>query len=180
MASKKRDAPMSSILRILFGYIIACLFAGIAIVMFVKTPAELLSLQTDDRIAFAVSAGTLVLAAATQSAYFATPFALIALLTANMLSIRSALFYVIIGAAISLLGLAALHAGEPAFSNTILNPYAITAYTVSGLVGGYVFWLLGVKKKPRTKPHASPKREPPENKNNKTKKPEKRLPAAYP
>jgi hypothetical protein len=84
----------------------------------------------------------LTLAAATQSAVFAAPFALVAAAIAEWQSLRGLLYYVIVGLAISAGGFAAIYAGEPPGPATIVNSYAASAYAVAGLVGGIIYWLL--------------------------------------
>ncbi len=133
---------MRTILRALVAFAFACLIAGLVIVLFVNTPAELMTLPLAQRLQSLESTGILILAAATHSAIFAAPFALIAILLGAILKNSSIFFYSLAGLAISLFGFAALHLGTTTQATTILNLYAGSAYALSGLVGGYVYWLL--------------------------------------
>lgn len=133
---------IGTLLRVLFGFVMACLAAGFVKVMFVMTPPELLTLPENvmyDRLG---DAGVLSLAAATQSAVFAAPFALVAAAIAEWQGLRSLLYYLAIGLAISAGGFTALYAAEIENQPSIVNSYAMTAYTFAGLAGGVVYWLL--------------------------------------
>ena len=130
---------MSSLLRIVFAFALACLAAGLVQVLFVKTPADLLALPIHDRAPFLESAGRLTLVAATQSAYFAAPFALIAVITSYALGIKNRWFYTLTGLAIAALALFALFRLEPDNTPTLLNSRAALAFGLSGLIGGWVY-----------------------------------------
>jgi len=135
------QSEMSSILRTIFGYALACLTAAAVVVLFVKTPAQLLALPQAEQLQTLESTGLLILAAATHSAVFALPFALIAILIGILFKSNKALFYSAAGVAISLFGFAALYFSDPARTQALLNSYALTAYALSGLLGGYAYWL---------------------------------------
>ena len=75
---------IGGLFRVLFGFIVACLVAGAATVAFVITPADIATLPAELRPDRLSSAGTLSLLAATHSAIFAAPFALIALVIAEV------------------------------------------------------------------------------------------------
>ena len=132
---------MSSVLRSLFGYALACLTAAAVVVLFVKTPAQLLALPQAEQLQMLESTGLLILAAATHSAVFALPFALIAILIGILFKSNKALYYSAAGVAISLFGFATLYFSDPTHTQALLNPYAGTAYALSGLLGGYAYWL---------------------------------------
>jgi hypothetical protein len=132
----------ATLLRVLFGFLIACLIAGFVQAGFVMTPVELYSLPENvmyDRLG---DAGILALVAATQCAVFAAPFALIAAAVGEWQGIRSIFFYTFIGLAIALGGFTALYASEVNGQASIVNGYAITTFAVTGIVGGLVYWLL--------------------------------------
>lgn len=132
----------ATLLRVLFGFLIACLVAGLVKVGFVLPPLEVLALPDNvmyDRLG---DGGLLTLVAATQSAVFAAPFALVAAAIAEWQSFRSVFFYLLIGLAISVGGFAAIYASELAKEPSIANGYAMTAYGLSGLAAGLVYWLL--------------------------------------
>lgn len=130
-----------SLARGILGFIAAALAAGVVQVLFVTGldivrpgPAPIESM------------GLLVLLAATQSAVFAAPFALLAVIVATLLPTRGSLYFMGAGLAIALGGFFAQHAGESG-PNTVLNRYALSAYAVSGLLAGLVYWLVSVPKR---------------------------------
>ena len=133
---------MITLLRVLFGFIVACLVAGLVTVAFVVTPADLAGLPAEAQPERFGNAGVLSLLAATHSAIFAFPFAIIAIGVAEMSAIRTWLSYALFGVAIALGGLAAEYANEVAGQPSILNGYALAAYVTMGLAGGLAYWLL--------------------------------------
>jgi hypothetical protein len=130
--------------RIVLGFVLAWLASGIAIVLFVYTPAELasdvLGAPADVGLERLSSAGILSLAAATHHAVFSTVFALIAVLFAEWRGIGSAIYYALAGIVIALIGFLAQYASESGDPG-IVNAYALTAFIVTGLVGGLIYWL---------------------------------------
>jgi hypothetical protein len=133
---------MITLLRVLFGFIVACLVAGLVTVAFVVTPADIAGLPAEAQPERLGNAGLLSLLAATHSAIFAFPFAIIAIGIAEISAIRTWIYYALIGAAIALGGLAAEYANEVAGQPSILNGYALAAYVTVGLAGGLAYWLL--------------------------------------
>lgn len=133
-----------AIVRFILGFIAAALTAGIVQVLFV---AGLDGVRTGGPVPIE-GMGLLVLLAATQSAVFAAPFAVLAAVVAAWLPVRSRFYFLGVGLAIGLGGFFAQHVGESG-PHTILNRYALTAYAVSGLAAGLVYWLAGVPKSPR-------------------------------
>jgi len=133
---------MITLLRVLFGFIIACLVAGLVTVAFVVTPVDIAGLPAEAQPERLGNAGVLSLLAATHSAIFAFPFAIIAIGIAEMSAIRSWLYYAFAGVAIALGGLAAEYANEVGGQPSILNGYAIAAYVTIGLAGGLAYWLV--------------------------------------
>jgi hypothetical protein len=107
------------ILRVLFGFVIACLAAGLTIVFFVYTPAEL---ATSD--------------------VFAAPFALIAAIIAEWRDIRSWTYYVLAGIVIAAIGFLAQYSSEGAGDTSIVNNYATSAFLATGFVAGLAYWLV--------------------------------------
>src|SRR6187549_610944 len=103
---------MVTLLRVLFGFAVACLVAGLATVAFIVSPAELASLPADAQSERLGNAGLLALYTATHSAIFAAPFALVAVGIAELWRVRSWLYYVLVGVVISLGGLSAVYANE--------------------------------------------------------------------
>jgi len=134
-----------AIIRGILGFATAVLVAGAVQVLFVAGPDIAAGL---DRLE---SLGLLALLAATQSAVFSAPFALIAAVLAGWQSVRSVLFYAAAGLVIGLAGFFAQFAGE-AGPETILNRYALTAYLVSGLAAGLAYWYVAVPKSRAARP----------------------------
>lgn len=130
-----------AIVRIVVGYVLACLLAGLALVLHVVTPAELSSLGADHLADRLFDLGSLAAAAATYIAFFALPFALIVAAIGEWFALRGALFYLIAAAAIAAAGFLAQQASEAPGQSTIVNPFAIQAFLITGLVGGLAYWL---------------------------------------
>lgn len=123
--------------RILFGFVLACLAAGAVKVGFAVTPAELAA-SSPDRL---WQAAEWALVSATESAIFAAPFAVIAVLLAEWLGIRSFAYYGIVGILIATAGFAVLIAGRTPETVGLANSYAIAAFLSTGLVAGIVYWI---------------------------------------
>lgn len=132
---------MLTLLRVLFGFAVACLVAGAATVAFVVSPAEIANLPAEAQPERLGNAGILALLAATHSAIFALPFALLVAAVAELRRIRSWLYYALAGAVISLGGLAAVYLNEVTGQPSILNDYALIAFVTVGLLAGLTYWL---------------------------------------
>lgn len=133
---------LGTLSRVIIGFALACLAAGIAIVAFVITPGELANLSGDafdNRLAEFFS---LSLRAGTHAAIFAAPFALILAAIAEWQSLRGPTFYIFGGLAIALAGFLAQHWSETAGQHTVLNDYAIRAFLATGLFSGLAYWLV--------------------------------------
>lgn len=135
-----------ALVRFLFGFVAAMLVAGAVQVLFVAG-SDLLHGMPTSRLE---SLGLLMLLAATQSAVFSAPFAILAAAVAAWLSLRSVLFFAAAGTGIGLAGFFAQYAGE-AGPETILNRYALAAYLASGLAGGLAYGYVAVPKHRRPK-----------------------------
>jgi hypothetical protein len=135
---------LGRIFRVLIGFALASLAAGLTLVLFVYTPVELAGTAgTGARFA---EAGLLALAAATQVAIFSAPFALIAVLAAAGRRRNSAAYFALAGIAIAGVGFWAQYRSEAAGELSILNTYALSAFALTGLVGGLVFWLCAAER----------------------------------
>jgi hypothetical protein len=132
---------IGGLFRVLFGFIVACLVAGAATVAFVITPADIATLPAALRPDRLSSAGTLSLLAATHSAIFAAPFALIALVIAEWRCIRSWVYYATVGILIAFAGFGAEYLNEVGGQPSIVNSYAMRAYLAVGFLGGIAYWL---------------------------------------
>lgn len=126
------------IIRVIVGYVLACLAAGLTVVLFVYTPVELMDLD-GQRLS---ETGLMALFAATHSAKFAAPFALIGAVLGEWRRIGSWLYYVLVAIAIAAIGFAAQFWSEAAGEASIVNRYAATAFVLTGLVAGTVYWLI--------------------------------------
>jgi len=137
---------LSMLIRVLCGFIVACLIAGAVTVAFVVTPADIAALPADARPERLGSAGVLSLLAATHSAIFAFPFALILVAFAEWRAIRSWLYYVLAGIAIALGGFAAVYLNEVGGQPSIINDYALRTFLTVGFFGGLAYWLVAGRK----------------------------------
>jgi len=124
--------------RVIIGFAIACLAAGLTMVLFVYTPLELVTELAGQRVS---EVSLLALAAATHSAVFAAPFALIGAAFAEWQKIGSWLYYALVGIAIAAVGFLAQFWTEAAGEASIVNGYAVTAFIVTGFVAGVIYWL---------------------------------------
>lgn len=125
-----------SVFRVLVAFAIACI-AGAAIQLAFAAPNDVLT-DDPDRLSWSLEQ---VLLAATHSAVFSAPFALVAAAIGEWQSIRSWVYYALAGTAISIAGFIALYSGETSTTSSIVNQYAAVAYLCSGIVGGWAYWL---------------------------------------
>lgn len=122
------------ILRVLAGFVLACLAAGLTTVFFIYPPF--------DAAGQANAVALLALAAATHSAVFAAPIALVGVAYAEWRGINSWIYYVLLALAIALAGFLAEYAAESPGPATIANNYALTAFLTTGFVAGVVYWMV--------------------------------------
>ena len=125
------------ILRMIFGFALACLAAGLTLVLFIFTPPELIGPQ-NERLS---EAGLLSLAAATQIAMFSALLALIGAGFGEWQRIGSWMYYVLVAIVIASIGFLAQSWGEAQGAASIVNNYAATAFLLTGFVAGLVYWL---------------------------------------
>ena len=130
---------MGRIFRVLCGFLLACLAAGLTKVLFAFTPSELSSLPSEimvDRLQLAVPI-------ATHTAIFSTPWAIIPLFLAEWQRWRDWAYYAAVGIAIALLGFAIQLNNETAGAgwSVMDNNYPLLAFLTTGFVGGLVYWL---------------------------------------
>jgi dipeptide/tripeptide permease len=133
---------LGSIVRVLIGFAVSCVAAGLTLVLFVTTPVELASTPSDTAMDVLTSNGMLALAVATHGAVFAAPFALIGAAIGEWRGIAHWTYYVLVGIAIATLGFLAQHLSEGIGDPSILNNYALAAFLTTGFVSGMVYWLL--------------------------------------
>jgi hypothetical protein len=127
--------------RVLAGFVLACLTAGLVQVLFAISPLKLLGSPANLFAERATQTGVFALLAATHTAIFSAAFALIACAISEWMRIRSVAYYLASGALIALLGFAAQYSSEVAGQPTILNNYAVQAYLTSGFFAGLMYWL---------------------------------------
>ena len=130
---------MNLIFRILLGYLIACLVAGLSTVLFAWTPSDLAGMQGDaanDKLALA-------LPVATHIALFIAPVALAVIAFAERYRRHDWLYYALAGVVIALLGYGAQLMSEDsrqAWSITNSN-YPLFAFLTTGFLGGLTYWI---------------------------------------
>lgn len=127
---------LRSLIRILAGFLSACLVAGATQVLFVVEAGKIFAARET-----AAATAILIAMAATQTAIFAAPFALIGIGLSETLSWRRLVPYLAIGVLIGLSGYATAIAGEGP-GPTLMNDFAFWAFAVSGLAAGAVYWLI--------------------------------------
>jgi hypothetical protein len=131
----------ASLARVIFGFALASFAAGLVMVLFVNTPAEVLAQPASRLPETASETFDLALLTATHAAIFAVAFVLIVAGLGEWFSIRALSFYLIAGLAIALLGFSAQYSSEVAGQPTVLNNYALKAFITSGFFAGFVYWL---------------------------------------
>ena len=135
-------AMIAAFARVLTGFVLACLTAGLVQVLFIMTPAQLLQLPSQAFQERAAQAVTLSLLAATHAAIFSIAFTLIAAGIGEWMRVRAAAYYIATGAIIAALGFSVQYASEVAGQPTIFNTYAMVAFITSGALAGFVYWLV--------------------------------------
>lgn len=125
--------------RVLCGFILACLAAGLTKVLFAFTPAELMGMLPE----VAAERVGIALPVATHTAIFAAPFALIAIALAEWQGIRDWAYYAGAAIAIALIGFFAQYHSETATQgwSIVNNNYPVVTFLTTGFVGGLAYWL---------------------------------------
>ena len=129
------------IIRVLFGFIMACLAAAATTVVFADIQ-ELRLINADNASELMSNTSRRVLFAAIQGAKFSAAIAFVGILIGEWRRIRSWSYYTLLALTITLLGFMAWYTGEQAGDPTIVNNYALTAFLTTGFVGGLIYWLL--------------------------------------
>lgn len=124
---------LSALLRVLFGFAVACLAAAAVQVTYAFAPAEDTPGPT--------GLFELLLLTATHLAVFSAPFTLVAAAVGEWQSIRSWLYYAAAGVGVALAGFLAQYSSESG-GPTILNDYALKAFLTPGFFGGLAYWLV--------------------------------------
>ncbi len=131
---------LARILRILFGYALACMAAAVTLVLFVYAPADLTSLHEDlsgDRLSEALY---FALLSTPHVAISAAVPALLAAVFAEQRKLASWWFYAFAGIATAAAGLLVHHVTVPRVD--VLQTYFLAAFLTAGVVGGSVYWAL--------------------------------------
>jgi hypothetical protein len=130
---------ITRIIRVLFGFAMACIAAGLVKVLFAFSPAEL-SGMTPDRAADALS---LTWPIATHMGIFAAPFALVAVVLAEWRRWGDWTYYVIAAVTIAMIGFAAQYQTETATQgwSVLSGNYPLIAFLTAGAAGGLVYWM---------------------------------------
>ncbi len=130
---------MGLIFRVLLGFLLACLAAGLSTVLFAWTPSDLAAMQGDlanDKLALAMPV-------ASHIALFSAPFAFVAIAFSEARRWRDWAYHAAAGMGIALLGYLAQYQSEApsaAWSIAASN-YPLVAFLTSGFFGGLVYWL---------------------------------------
>ena len=129
------------VIRVLFGFVVACVAAAATLVLFVYTPSELANLPADMRTDRIAEAGFFTLAVAPHVAMFAAVPALVGVIAGERRGISSWSYYVLAGIGIAVLGFLIQHFTETPGQTTILHNYALMAFLTAGFAGGCAYWL---------------------------------------
>lgn len=127
------------LLRVLCGFLLACLAAGLTKVLFAYSPAELSGMLPE----VASQRLSIALPVATHIAIFSAPFALVAVAVSEWLGVREWAYYGVAAIAIALIGFFAQYQSETSTQGwSILNSnYPLITFLTTGFVGGLVYWL---------------------------------------
>ena len=125
---------LGRVIRVVFGFVVACLAAGLTIVLFVTTPVELANTPSN-AITDALSANGLL-------AVFAAPLALIGAAIGEWRRLAHWTYYAVVGIVIAGLGFLAQYMSEGGAQASIVNNYALVAFLTMGFVGGVIYWLV--------------------------------------
>jgi hypothetical protein len=130
---------MGLLFRVLFGYIIACLVAGLAIVLFAWTPSDLAAMEGDA----ANEQLTRVLPVAIHIFLFSSVPALIAFMFGERHHRRDWFYYALVGVVIALIGFGAQHISEEVNQTWHIadNTYPLFAFITTGFLGGLAYWI---------------------------------------
>lgn len=132
---------LGTLARVVFGFVLASIAAGLVTMLFVNTPTEVLAQPVTRLSRTAGETFELALLTATHAAIFALIFTLIAAGLGEIFSIRKLPFYLLCGVVIALLGFAAQYVSEVPGEPTVLNNYALKAFLTTGFFAGFVYWL---------------------------------------
>lgn len=133
---------MRTFSRVLAGFVLACITAGLVQVLYVSTPTDLAAVPAGELPAAAGSTFELALLAATHTAIFSAAFASIIAGISEWLSLRTMSFSLAAGMGIALLGFFVQYSSEVAGQPSILNNYALQAFLTTGFFAGLIYWMV--------------------------------------
>jgi hypothetical protein len=143
---------LERVLRILIGFVLACVAAAVTLVLFVYAPSDLAALREElngDRLSEAGFFALLITPHVLISAAFP---ALLAAVFAEQRKLASWPYYALAGIATAGAGFLVQYLTEPPTrALSILQTYALIAFLTAGLIGGLVYWALAGRFVP-TKP----------------------------
>jgi hypothetical protein len=122
-------------IRVIFGFALACLAAGLTMVLFVYAPFEATDLQSERM----TEIGLMSLAAATHSAVFSAPFGLVGAVFGEWQRIGSWFYYLFVAIFITAIGFVTQFWSEAA--GAAANSYAVMAFAATAFVSSVVYWL---------------------------------------
>lgn len=127
-----------TLVRVLIGFVVACLAAGATQFLFAYPPSEILAATPTEQSEIL----SRWLLASTQIGVFSAPFALVVAALAEWQGLKTWVYHGLAGVAIAVIGFVALFMGEESGGPTIVTNYAMAAFLASGLIGGLAFWLI--------------------------------------
>lgn len=132
----RRGRILSSLARVITGYLTGCLASGVIQVLFVLPLPVLVGADGQQLQA----AGVWMLLAGLHNAAFASPFALAAVLAAERGGVRGPGYYLAVGTGIAIIGFVLQMAGVYREA-WIVTVYVLSAFIVSGAGGALAYWL---------------------------------------
>jgi hypothetical protein len=138
-----QEEAVGLIVRVVVGFVVAGLAAGLTTALFVHTPADLIgatgSSAADDGWS---QLWLTTLVAATQSTIFSAPFALVAAAIGEWHRVRDWTYYAMSGIVIALLGFTAEWLSEETGQgwSVVNSNYPLIAFLTTGFVAGWVYW----------------------------------------
>jgi len=131
-------AVIGLILRVVVGFALACLAAGLTTVLFAWTPADLAAMPTDP-----LEKLSLALPVATHAAIFSAPFALVAIAIGEWMKTNSWSYYAIAGIVIAAIGFVSQFQSESAAQgwSVMSSNYPAVAFLTTGFIAGVTYWI---------------------------------------
>ena len=131
---------LERIVRIAFGFAVACLAAAVTLVAFVYAPGSWAALGTELSGERLSEAGFFALLITPHVIVAAALPALVAAIYAETRKITCWAFYGLAGIGVGLVGFFLQHLTEAPDPESIFQAYALIAFLAAGLVGGLVYW----------------------------------------